>query len=104
MLAYFSAALVHYYLASFLVYKSPHSFQAPELLWSWVLIIKYAFEEIADVLGKKKVRFVDLEYNKRKVTYNDYDSFHPVHVVSTEELGRICSNLQTILIFLGFFK
>lgn len=49
-----SATLVHYYLASFLMYESPLGFQAPKLLWSWVLIIKYAFEEIADVLGKKK--------------------------------------------------
>lgn len=74
MLAYFSATLVCYYLASFLMYKSPLGFQAPKLLWSRVLIIKYAFEEIADVLGKK-VGFVNLEYNKRKVTYNNYDSF-----------------------------
>lgn len=47
------------------MYESPLGFHAPKLLWSWVLIIKYAFEEIADVLGKKrKVGFVDVEYNE----------------------------------------
>jgi len=30
--------------------------------------------------------------------------FHPVHVVPAEMLGRICSNLQIILTFLGFLN
>lgn len=79
------------------MYESPLGFQAPKLLWSWVLIIKYAFEEIADVLGEKKVGL--WTWSRTTETCNNYDSFHPVQVVSTEEWGGICSNLHTILIY-----
>lgn len=81
--------------------KSPFGFQAPKLLWSWVLIIKYTFEEIADILGEKKSRFCGWGAQEKQAVMTV--GFHPVHVVPTEELKN-CSNVQTILIFLGFFE